>query len=375
MTLSAAELKAQALQLGFNLVGITRAEPSPTLEAYFRWIERGMQGTMAYMARPDRQERRRDLDVIVPGARSLVMVGLDYRSSTVPDAVLQDPARGRIASYAWNLDYHDLMIPRLEDLADWLQKAGGQPLHQRVYVDTGPILERSHAQQAGMGFIGKNTMLIHPRRGSYFFLGEILTELEFDNYDQPQRATMCGSCTRCLQACPTDAFPEPHVLDSRRCISYVTIEHKGWIDRDLRPLMGNWIYGCDICQEVCPFQRFALPTQETAFRPSDLDRVAPLLVDVLALDETAFNSRYNGSPIYRIKRDRLLRNACIAAGNGQIEAARPLLLKLLEEPKPSLRGHAVWALGRIGGAGAALKRLADRETDPEVIAEIAAIDQ
>lgn len=365
MTLSAATLKSAAQELGFNLVGVTRTEPSPQLSAYLRWIDAGMHGTMGYMARPDRQARRRDLNVILPGARSLVVVGLDYRSH-VPETLLNDPARGRIASYAWGLDYHDVMTPRLETLA--------QKLHAnaKVYVDTGAVLERSHAHEAGLGFTGKNTMLIHPRRGSFFFLGEIITDAEFDQYDAPQgKATMCGSCTRCLNACPTSAFPAPHVLDARRCISYLTIEHKGWIDRDLRAQMGNWVYGCDVCQDVCPFQRFAPETGESSFKPSDVERAAPALLDLLALDEDSFNRRFGGSAIVRIKRERLVRNACVAAGNAQDEKHIPLLAALLDDASPLVRGHAAWALGRLG-VRTALKTHYAREDDGDVRAEISA---
>ena len=207
------------------------------------------------------------------------------------------------------------------------------------------------------------------------FLGEILTDLVFDDYDRAGRATMCGTCTRCLNACPTDAFPQPHVLDARRCISYLTIEHKGWIDRDLRPLMGNWLYGCDVCQEVCPFQRFAPETTEPAFRPPDYNRVAPRLVDVLQLDDAAFKAQYQDSPIYRIKRERLVRNASIAAANGRIEESVPLLTKLLGDPAPIVRGHAVWALWQIAGDAArtALLALADREVEVHVRAELSAL--
>jgi epoxyqueuosine reductase len=268
MTFPSARLKARAAGLGFNLVGVTRAAPSPTLNAYLRWIEAGMHGAMGYLARPDRVQRRRDLTAILPGALSLVVVGLDYvatAKSSIPESVLADPARGRIASYAWGLDYHDVMLPRLEDLAEWLRVESGQRLSHRVYVDTGAILERSHAQQAGLGFVGKNTMLIHPRWGSAFFVGEILTDLEFDAYDAPHRATMCGTCTRCLRACPTDAFPQSYVLDARRCISYHTIENQGWIDEALRPRFGNWVFGCDVCMDVCPFQRFAPRRRATPF--------------------------------------------------------------------------------------------------------------
>lgn len=370
---AAAELKARALEMGFNIAGVIRAEPAPTLDAYFRWIEADMHGAMGYMARPDRQARRRDLNVIVPGVRSMLLVGLDYRTLPIPLETLEDPTRGRIASYAWGLDYHDIMTPRLETLADWLAaQTGGEPA-QRVYVDTGAILERAHAHAAGMGFTGKNTMLIHPRRGSYFFLGEILTDIEFDAYDAPMRPTMCGSCTRCLDACPTDAFPEPFVLDARRCISYLTIEYKGWIDRDLRPLMGNWVFGCDVCQDVCPWQRFAAPAGESVFYPADADRAAPPLADLLALDDAGFKARYAGSPVERIKRPRLVRNACIAAGNSRSEMLVPPLLDLLDDVNPLVRGHAAWALGCFGGGEieARLKAAHERDPDPDVRAEIA----
>ncbi len=362
MTFSSHALKSKALEMGFNLVGITRAEPSPRLDAYFRWVEAGMQGTMGYMTRPDRQARRHDLNVILPGVKSLVVIGLDYQTAAIPEAVLNDPSRGRIAAYAWGVDYHHILTPRLERLAKWIlgndphppspspSMRGGEKAQEgayRVYVDTGAILERSHAHEAGLGFIGKNTMLIHPRRGSTFFLGEILTTMEFDSYDRPGRETLCGNCTRCLMACPTKAFPQPHVLDARRCISYLTIEHKGSIDPTLRHLMGNWVYGCDVCQDVCPFQRFALPTQEQAFYPADMDRVAPRLVDLLGLDEEGFQQRYSNSPIARIKRERLVRNACIAAGNwGSEEAIQPLK-HLLNDASEMLREHAAWALDRI----------------------------
>ncbi len=371
MVFSASALKTRALELGFNLVGLTRAQPSPQLDAYFRWIDAGMHGSMAYMARPDRQARRRDLNVILPGVRSLVVVGLDYRAR-VPDAPLRDPSRGRIAAYAWGLDYHDVIAPRLEQLAAWLSAASGQNLSHRVYVDTGALLERSHAHQAGLGFTGKNTMLIHPRRGSYFFLGELLTGLEFDAYDAPLRATLCGSCTRCLAACPTDAFPRPHVLDARRCISYLTIEHKGWIDRDLRPLMGNWVYGCDVCQEVCPFQRFAPQSGAAAFDPAAVDRVAPSLLSLLSLDPVGFSRQFRASPVLRIGRDRLVRNACVAAGNwGDPQAVAPLEA-LLRDPNPLVRGHAAWALGALRRSELALKRCYAVEPDADVRAEIAA---
>lgn len=362
--LSAGDVKALAVELGFNLVGITRAEPSPTLDAYERWVEAGMQGEMNYLARPDRQARRRDLNVILPGVRSMIVVGLDYRTH-IPESVLSDPSRGRIALYAWGLDYHHLLAPRLEQLAERIGAPG------RVYVDTGAILERSHAYTAGMGFIGKNTMLIHPRRGSYFFLGELLTDREFDEYDTPGAPTMCGQCTRCLNACPTNAFPRPHVLDARRCISYLTIEYKGAIPHDLRPLMGNYVFGCDICQDVCPWQRFAPLTDEPLFHPADIDRAAPPLLDLLGLDEPGFNQRFAGSPLARPKRERLVRNACVAAGNWGSDAALPALAQLLtNDPSPLIRGHAAWALGRVDGGRVVLAAAGAHENEESVRQEI-----
>jgi len=372
MQFPADRLKNRALELGFNLVGLTRALPSPQLDAYLRWVEAGMHGSMGYLARSDRLQRRENLNVILPGVQSLVMVGLDYSTLPIAPDILNDPSRGRVAAYAWGLDYHDILTPKLEILAEWLRAESGQNLSHRVYVDTGAVLERSHAQQAGMGFTGKNTMLIHPRRGSTFFIGEIFTDLEFDAYDQPGRATMCGNCTRCLKACPTNAFPRPHVLDARRCISYLTIEHKGWIPHDLRPMMGNWVYGCDVCQDVCPFQRFALPSTEAAFYPVDSDRAAPKLVDLLALDAHTFHQRYYGSAIFRIKRERLVRNACIAAGNWGSEQTVPLLENLLHDESPLVRGHAAWALRQIMGerANPLLEAAIKRETDSDAKAEL-----
>lgn len=341
-------VKAKAVELGFNLVGLTPAVPSPHLDAYLKWIEAGYHGSMGYMARPDRVARRRDLNVILPGARSLILVGLDYRN-LLPENVLGDPSRGRISCYAWGADYHDVMTPRLRALADWLRAEMRHDVAYRVYVDTGAILERSHAQQAGMGFIGKNTMLIHPRRGSYFFLGEIITTLEFDTYDDPYPepaagGVSCGRCTRCLSACPTRAFPAPHVLDARRCISALTIEYKGTIPPELRPLMDNWVYGCDICQDVCPFNHFAVETREQAFFPVSVDRAAPPLVELLALTKEPFRARFAGSPILRIGRERLVRNACVAAGNWCGAEALPLLERLLDDESALVREHAHWAL-------------------------------
>ncbi len=350
MPLSAAPGYRHAQDLGFTQAGIIPAAPSPRLYAYQRWIAAGMHGPMAYLARPDRQQRRQDLNVILPGVRSLIVVALDYATAPIPDSILRDPRRGRISNYAWGTDYHDVMTPRLEQIAARLVDEAGGDVRCRVYVDTGALLERSHAQQAGLGFIGKNTMLIHPRRGSLAFLGEILTTAAFDAVDAPHREIMCGTCTRCLAACPTRAFPQPYVLDARRCISMLTIELKGPIPLELRPLMGNWVYGCDICQDVCPFTRkFAAPTAERAFYPVDIDRAAPPLADLLALDEASFRARFGGSALERIGRERLVRNACVAAGNSRLPEFIPLLERLAADDSALVAEHARWALEQMRG--------------------------
>jgi len=369
-------LKAEATALGFNRVGVIAAGPARRLDAYLRWIDQGMHGEMGYMARPDRIIRRQDPGIILPGVRSFVVVGLDYATARLPAAIANDPSRGRISNYAWGVDYHDIMTPRLETLAGWLrERLGVDDVKSRVYVDTGAILEKDHGETAGLGFTGKHTLLIDPRRGSWFFLGLLLTTAALAHDPVPaERPPMagCGSCTRCQTACPTAAFPQPYVLDARRCISYLTIELKGWIPRELRPLMGNWVYGCDVCQDVCPFNRFAQPTAEPHFHAIDWTTAAPSLPDLLTLDGEAFAQRFAGSPIKRIKRGRLVRNACVAAGNWGSHEAVPPLIALLGDTDPLVRGHAAWALQRIGGEAAhmALEDALVSESDEDVRREI-----
>ncbi len=361
-------LKTAARALGFNMVGIIQALPGRRLSAYLNWIAQQRHGEMGYMARPDRMIRRQDLNHILPGVRSIVCVGLDYFTGNPPPVIAGDPSRGRISNYAWGEDYHQLMTPRLQELAAWLQSEIDQPVTNRSYVDTGAILERDHAEKAGLGFTGKNSMLIAPRRGSWFFLGELLTTVPLIYDSMATTIPSCGRCQQCLDACPTQAFPEPYVLDARRCISYLTIELKGWIPEPLRPLMGNWIYGCDICQEVCPFNRFAQPVEQTAFKAHDWNTAAPRLLDLLALDEEGFQARFARSPIKRLKRSRLLRNTCVAAGNWGSEEAVPALIPLLADPAPIVRGHAAWALRQIGGpeARAAVAQAFSGESDETV---------
>ncbi len=299
------------------------------------------------------------------------MCGVHYRSAEPDPEIWNDAANGRISRYAWGDDYHDIVEPKLRALQAWLEERVGRARIGRSYVDTGPVLERPMGVAAGLGFQGKNTLLIHPKQGSWFFLGEILVDVEL-SYDEPIKAGGCGSCTRCQVACPTAAFSGPYVLDARRCISYLTIELKGPIPRELRPLMGNHIYGCDVCQEVCPWNRkfgqFAPPDR---FNARD-DRVAPALLGLIALDDDGFRERFRHSPIKRAKRRGLLRNVAVALGNWGDPRAIPALANALHDHEPLIRGHAAWALGRIGGdtARAALEQRRSVENDSWVLEEI-----
>jgi epoxyqueuosine reductase len=363
-------IKDQARELGFSAAGIVPALPSPQLDAYLRWLDKGMHGSMGYLARPDRIARRRDLTAILPNAQSLIVVSFDY-GSALPRRLSLDPSRGRISNYAGGLDYHPIMMQRLGLLAELVRRFE-TGYETRCYVDTGAIMERSHAEQAGLGFVGKNTMLIHPRRGSYFFLGEIITTLDLD-YDEPSMPKMpgCGTCTRCLTACPTRAFADPYVLDSRRCISYLTIEHRGSFPMDLRPLIGNWVYGCDICQEICPWQRFSKPTGVTDLMPIDTERAAPPLAGLLSLSSEQFEESYRDTAIHRIGRQKLVSNSCIAAGNSAQAELRPFLIPLLRDADVVVRSHAAWALGRLGGGSEPLKAALLVESDVGVRHEMA----
>jgi epoxyqueuosine reductase len=355
-------IKEKAHDLGFDLIGIAPADRAPHAEAYRRWLKHNYQADMHWLARDP--HRREDPDQVLPGVRSVVVVGLSYFVLDPPDTLWADPAHGRIARYAWGQDYHNVMLPRLHELGDFIDKVAGRRLPQRTYVDTGPILERDFAAQAGLGFIGKNTLLINPGMGSYLFLGEVLVNLELD-YDDPapdggascaigppgtsKRVGTCGDCTRCLEICPTHAFPAPYILDSRLCISYLTIELKGAIPIELRPLIGNWIFGCDDCQEICPWVRRYAPRQPTRpdFLAFDPDRSVPRLVDLMALDDATFSTRFKGTALKRTKRRGLLRNVAVALGNWGSPEALPVLNQALQDREPLIREHAAWAIAQI----------------------------
>ncbi len=328
-------LKSRARELGFDPVGITRLGAAGTFEAFDRWLERGYAGEMTYLSRG--AVRRRDTTLPLAGARSAIVVALDYGGKQ---------AAGPIARYARGADYHDVMMARLDELRRHVEHECGHAVTAKPYVDTGPILERDLAQRAGLGWIGKNTNLINPGRGSFFFLGTLLLDLELEP-DLPFEADRCGTCTRCLEACPTDAFVEPRVLDATKCISYLTIEHRTEIAPALRPLMGELIYGCDICQDVCPWNhRFASETPDAALAPR-AENVDPEPRDLLALTEAQYRERFQGTAITRAKRRGLARNAAIALGNRRKPGDGAALTAALEDPDPLVRSHAAWALEQL----------------------------
>ncbi|MEQ1851309.1 MAG: tRNA epoxyqueuosine(34) reductase QueG [Chthoniobacteraceae bacterium] len=329
-------LAAEAAALGFDLCRVAPAGPPPHAAQFREWLAAGNHADMAWIER--NADRRGDPDLVLPGARSVVVLGLNYWQRDVAPRA----KAGRIARYAWGDDYHDVIEPKLWQLDSWLQAHGGT---QRQYVDTGPVLERDFAARAGIGWHGKSTMLIHPKLGTWLFLASILTTLDLAP-DEPMR-DHCGKCTRCITACPTGAIPAPHRLDARLCISYLTIENKGPIPEALRPLLGDRIYGCDDCLDACPWNRFAQEARETRFAARDF--VGMPLRDFLALDDAAFRSLFRGSPIKRIKRPRFLRNVCVALGNTGTAEDLPTLENAACDPDPLIAEHAAWAIGQING--------------------------
>lgn len=360
MTLASASLQDAARRLGFDACGVAAGNPYPDRQRFLAWLEAGMHGEMAWLARDP--ERRTDPERVLEGCRSVVVAFMSHYPGPLPPMPADVP-RGRIARYALGLDYHDVVLDRLRVLAAELDDP-----QARCYVDTGPVLERSAAMAAGLGWVGKNANFIVPGAGSYGFLGVILTRRDLPR--TPPSPVSCGSCTACLPSCPTGAILGPGRIDARRCISYLTIELRGPVPPDLRPLMGDWVFGCDDCQDPCPWNRKAAPTAEPAFHPL-ADRVYPRLDELLLQTQEQFSTRFRGSPIKRAKRAGLARNAAIALGNsGDAAAIEPLLAALEADPSPLVRGHAAWAIGRLGG-GAVLRGALARETDDFVRSEIA----
>jgi epoxyqueuosine reductase len=370
-----AQIRSWARELGFDAVGIAPVGPSAHAGRYRAWVEAGQAGAMHYLAREDAVAKRADPTRVVPGARSAVVVAREYFVGEEP-GLADDPSRGVFARYARNDDYHDVLTPRLIALQERINEEL-VPVRGRAYVDTGPVLERELARRAGLGWFGKNTMLIQPRRGSYAFLGVILLDVELE-HDAPFEPEHCGTCTRCLDGCPTGALlgrddrGAPR-MDARRCISYLTIELRGPIPRELRPLLGNRIYGCDICQEICPHNspKFVQISSEEAFWPREGVHGARL-IELMGMDQAEFSRRFKNSPVKRTKRRGLLRNVAVALGNwGSLEAV-PVLAAALNDGEPLIRGHAAWALGRIGTEAArqALRGREEVEEDPWIREEI-----
>lgn len=364
-------VRAEALRLGFTTVGFSAVEPTGEWrEALSTWLSKGYHGEMAWMART--AERRADPRAVLADARTMISCTLNYFT---PHVHTDDALHGRISRYAWGDDYHDVMLPRLRQLLAFLRTI--DPAAEGLaYVDTGPVMEKPWAARAGLGWQGKHTNLIDPKRGSWFFLGEIITTvaiiIEGRSFatltrtkdegrkggdvsslvqsnavsGRPSSLGHCGTCTKCIAICPTRAITAPYRLDARRCISYLTIEHPGAIPIELRPLMGNHIYGCDLCQDVCPWNRFATPTPSLAFQPRP-GNLNPALIDLMYLTDAQFNARFRGSPIRRIRRRRLRRNVAVALGNSRDPRALPALHHALNDPEPLIREHAAWALKQL----------------------------
>ncbi|MDE0469195.1 MAG: tRNA epoxyqueuosine(34) reductase QueG [Candidatus Poribacteria bacterium] len=362
------QIQAHANELGFELVGIIPVAHSETIARYREWIENGYAGKMHYLEK--HLSLKTDVRQLLAEAKSVISLAMNYYTLDPPKALAQDPGRGQISRYAWGDDYHELIRERLLELVTFIKQTAESELKTRVCVDTAPIIEREYAQKAGIGWIGKNTNLIHWRSGSWYFLAEVLVNIALES-DTPELRGSCGTCTRCIEACPTDAIVEPNLLDSRLCISYLTIELKESIPKALRPEIGNWIFGCDICQEVCPWNSKAVSTTEPGFQPRD-GNFAPKLLSLVGMTQEEFSQQFKGSPIKRAKRRGFLRNVLVAIGNWGTQRAVPALKDALADDEPVVRSHAAWALGKIGGDAAkrTLQKRLTIETEQDVITEI-----
>jgi epoxyqueuosine reductase len=357
-----------ARELGFARAAVVPIEPPRRHELYASWLAAGHAGEMAYLAEPDHVGPRGDLRALLDTARSLVVVALAYdRTSPVPADAL---VRGKIARYARGEDYHLVMRDKLVTLAERLAHELGAPVATRPCVDSAPVLEREWAERGGLGFVAKNTMLIAPGVGSYVVLGELLVaaELAVTAPESPPKPR-CGTCRSCLDACPTGAFVDAYVLDARRCISYLTIEHRGPIPRELRAAIGTWVFGCDVCQEVCPFNAGVGAASDPMLSPRSLDHAVPDLVALAAKGANQLRQFVRRTALRRVSREILLRNIAVALGNTGSPDAIPALVALLAHRTPIVRGHAAWGLGRLGARAALHAQLAS-EPDAFVRDEI-----
>ncbi len=336
------ELKREAERLGFALAGVTAAATPPGVGRFHEWLAEGYAGEMRWLS--DRTTAYEHPRHVLDGARSVVMLAMNYRTAEPAPAAV---GGGRVSRYAWGGDYHDLIRDRLNRLAEFLV-SHNPGARVRGVVDTAPLLEREFAQLAGLGWVGKNTLLLNRKLGSWFFLAALLTDLDLE-CDLPHETDHCGTCTACLDACPTQAFTAPYVLDARRCISYLTIELRGPIPEELRSGVGDWLFGCDVCQDVCPWNHRAPLAEEATFAPA-AGMNAIDLAALFSLDDAAFRARFRHTPLWRAKRRGLLRNAAIVLGNRPDPRAVPALRKGLEDVEPLVREACQWALEEYGEA-------------------------
>jgi len=357
----------KACELGFDLVGAIPVSRSKTIDIYNSWLKKGYAGSMAYLER--HAELKEDPRRLLPETMSLLALGFNYKTVD-PSEQIQNPDIGCISRYAWGDDYHDLIRSKLSELENYLCHELNAGKISRSFVDSGPVLEREVAQRAGLGWIGKHSNLINWKKGSWFFLAELLLDVQLEA-DLPFTRVDCGTCTICIEACPTAAIIADRTLDARLCISYLTIELKGAIPVELRPKMGNLIFGCDICQEVCPWNSEAPQSTEPGLRPRP-ENVAPQLTELMKLDQSAFSQRFRKSPIKRTKRRGFLRNVAVALGNWANVDAIPALGLGLHDEEALVRAHAAWALGRISDLQAKTKldEAKITEKNPEVLREI-----
>ena len=353
-----------AKNLGFDGFGVTRPDIPQAVEKYRRWLTLQYEGEMGYMSRW--AEKRADLDKVLPGVQSVICLRTNYFPKAKSMSFLDDADRGDISLYALNDDYHDVLIPRLKQVEKIIQREF-PGCNSRVYVDTGPVLEKPLAQEAGIGWVGKHTNLISEGVGSWYFLSEILTDIRLP--ESRKAVDRCGTCRECIDICPTEAIVAPYVLDSRRCISYLTIELKGVIPLQFRQAIGNRIYGCDDCQIACPWNSYAVKTGDESFHEREGVR---RLIDLIRLDDEGFRRRFRKSPIKRTKRRGLLRNVCVALGNSGNPEAVPPLIEVLRDKEPLIRAHAVWALGQLlqEKVHPVLEESLTKETDEMVLTEI-----
>jgi epoxyqueuosine reductase len=358
------KIRIKAFELGFEGFGVAPPDVEESGQWFQQWLAQNFDGEMQYMKRGE--AKRLDLDRVLPGVKSVICLSTSYFTTPRTLEYLEEPEIGDISNYALNLDYHDLIQPRLRELEACLAEVF-PGCSTKSYVDTGPILEKPLAEKAGLGWIGKHTNLLTEGVGSYYFLSEILVDVPLPHSEAAQ--DHCGTCTACIDICPTRAIVAPYVLDARKCISYLTIELKREIPHEYRKAIGNRIYGCDDCQIVCPWNSYAVATEEPAFQEREGIKG---LIELMQLDDEGFRSRFRKSPVKRIKRRGLLRNVAVALGNsGQLEAV-PVLTEALSDPEPLIRSHAVWALGELLGKEVleAVESCLLEETDALVLNEV-----